>query len=128
MADSVSARHILVVDDEVGIVDVLSSVLDDEGYSTEGALDGRAALVALGRRRADLVVLDTMMPVMDGVATLQAMRADAGLAKIPVIMMTAMGWFPAGPQVPVAQAYLFKPFDLEVLIRHVESLIGPSGG
>src|SRR3954463_8853765 len=105
---NVSPKHILVVDDEPGIVDVLSTLLEDEGYSSETALDGRAALAALRGRRAGLVVLDTMMPVMDGVATLQAMRADPALATIPVIMMTAMGWFPAGAHVPTADAYLFK--------------------
>jgi DNA-binding response OmpR family regulator len=55
------------------------------------------------------------------------MRADPELAVIPVIMMTARGWFPAGAHVPTADAYLFKPFDLQLLLSHVQSLIGHAG-
>jgi CheY-like chemotaxis protein len=120
-------KRILIVDDEDGIVDVLASILNDEGYVAEGASNGREALEIMAARPPSLVLLDTMMPVMDGQAVLNAMRADPALAEVPVIMMTAMAAFPALLGGPVAEAYLFKPFDLDALLTRIHRLLGAAG-
>jgi two-component system, OmpR family, alkaline phosphatase synthesis response regulator PhoP len=125
---TVGQKRILIVDDEVGIVEVVSSILLDEGYVVEAAPNGREALATMRRKRPDLIVLDTMMPVLDGMATLRAVQADPALAGVRVIMMTALGAFPPHDGIKPADTYLFKPFELEVLVEQVVALIGPARG
>ena len=88
MASEGSGR-ILVVDDDALIRETLATALGDEGYAVRVAPDGRAALSALGTWRPDVIVLDLMMPIMDGVAFRAAQRSVAETAQIPVIV-----WIP----------------------------------
>jgi CheY-like chemotaxis protein len=81
---------ILVVDDESGIVDVLSAVLTDAGYRVEGAANGQDALAKLAENEPDLLVLDLEMPVLDGADTLRALRADRVHQRLPVLMMSGL--------------------------------------
>ncbi|HEX6242550.1 MAG TPA: response regulator, partial [Polyangiales bacterium] len=69
----------LVVDDEFGIVDSLSEVLSERGFTVVGAANGKDALRRVAERRPDLIVLDYMMPVMDGREMLRQLQADAEL-------------------------------------------------
>ncbi len=84
------AGHILVVDDNNLNRDLLRIRLEREGYRVTDAADGQAALAALRARPYDLVLLDIMMPVLDGVDTLKAIKRDRSLHHIPVIMVSAM--------------------------------------
>ncbi len=108
------AQHILVVDDEPGIRDVVSHLLDDEGFPVTTASNGREALASVRRERPDLLLLDLNMPVMTGwevLAQLQAAQAD-----IPVVFMTAEYGGRAEAERCRADGYLGKPFDLEDLL------------
>ena len=112
---------ILVVDDEPLILQVLVTVLGDEGYATVPAADGAAALEAMARAVPDLVLMDVMMPALDGREVVHRMRAQPRTAAIPVILMSAVAT-PAS--LPDGVTYLPKPFDLDHLLRAVADRIG----
>ena len=113
--------NILVVDDELGIRDLLSEILNDEGHTVELAENASQAREIRGRIRPDLVLLDIWMPDTDGVTLLKEWSA-AGLLTMPVIMMsghatidTAVDAIRIG-----AQAFLEKPITLQKLLKAVE--------
>ena len=81
------SSRVLVVDDDVVIRETLATALCDEGYSVRCAEDGRVALDTLAAWRPDVIVLDLMMPVMDGHAFLAAKAALESAARIPVIIL-----------------------------------------
>ncbi|MBV9198926.1 MAG: response regulator [Alphaproteobacteria bacterium] len=115
---------ILVVDDEFSVAEVLQSVLADSGHEVITAVNGRQALERLGERRPDLVLLDFMMPIMDGPALLRAMKRDPAYHDIPAVIMSSL------PKRVVAQAagglfsaILRKPFKLAAVIETVETVL-----
>lgn len=113
---------ILIVDDEFGIVEVLRDFLVDEGYRTAIALNGRQALALMEVERPALVLLDYMMPVMNGQEVLEVMKRTPELRDIPVVLMSASPpklWL----TLPASQ-FLNKPFGLEELITAVRRAIG----
>jgi CheY-like chemotaxis protein len=81
---------ILIVDDTPDNLALLSDALDEVGYMVLVALDGLSALSRIQRRRPDLILLDAMMPGLDGFETCQRIKADAATADIPVLFMTAL--------------------------------------
>src|SRR5438128_1853675 len=83
------AHTILVVDDDPKVVRVVEINLAQEGYQIRTAADGEEALAAVARERPDLVLLDVMMPRMDGFEALKRLKADPATAEIPIIMLTA---------------------------------------
>jgi len=80
---------ILVVDDNELNVDLLSRRLDRDGFSVQTAIDGREALKKMADNPPDLVLLDIMMPIMDGLDVLGEMQEHEGMEQIPVVMVTA---------------------------------------
>ena len=84
-----ASEKILIVDDEPFNIDLLEQELEEQGYETRAASDGEAALAALESDRPDLVLLDWMMPGMNGIEVLKKMRATAEWQTLPVIMLTA---------------------------------------
>jgi len=118
-------KRILIVDDEFGIADIVAEILQEHGYDASIAINGKLALSNMAAHRPDLVLLDVMMPVLDGMGTLLAMRADGALADVPVIMMTALP--EALPKdASLYQAALLKPFREEQLFEWIDKLIGLS--
>ncbi len=113
-------KSVLVVDDELDIRETLKDILEDEGYSVELAAHGQAALLLLERVVVDVIILDLVMPVLDGLATYQRLRADARWAKIPVIISTSdPSRAPTGP--PIVR----KPIDLDVMLRVIAAGCAP---
>jgi DNA-binding response OmpR family regulator len=118
------SKRILIVDDEFGIADIVAEILTEHGYTASIAINGRLALSSMAEHRPDLVLLDVMMPVLDGLGTLLAMRADEALSAVPVVMMTALP--EALPkETTLYQAALLKPFREEQLFEWIDKLIGP---
>jgi len=119
------ATHtVLIVDDEVGMTQVVSDLLSQHGYIVSVAFNGRLALAQLREQLVDVVLTDVMMPVMDGPELLQQMRADERYRKIPVIFMTSLPEsVPA--EASAAHAVLEKPFSSEVLLKIMEDTVGP---
>lgn len=128
------ARKILVVDDERHIVRLVQVNLEKVGYQVITAYDGVEALEQVGKEMPDMVILDVMMPRMDGFEVLKKLQADAKTRDIPVIMLTAKaqdadifrGWSSG------VSSYLTKPFNPRELLTFVERIFqsldsGPGG-
>ena len=84
------AHHILVVDDYHDLVDAAQIFLETKGYRVTTAYDGVEALQQVEQEIPDLIILDIMMPRLDGWATLEALQSDERTARIPVLMLTAL--------------------------------------
>jgi two-component system response regulator MprA len=117
-------KCVLVVDDDAAIRLLIADALEFEGYEVITATDGADALAKLLARHPDAIVLDLMMPVMDGRAFLAAAReAEMGGRSTPVLVLSASHDLPAiAPQLGV-RACLCKPFDLDILLAVVERLV-----
>ena len=123
---AVSGPHVLVVDDDQDIRELLVSVLADDGYVAESARNGREALEKLDDWRADLVVLDLMMPVMDGWTFAQRLREQK--RKIPIIVISAANDVKRHAETVGAVDVIPKPFDIDSLLPRIERVTGPSMG
>jgi CheY-like chemotaxis protein len=116
---------ILVVDDEYSIAEVLEAVLADAGHEVVTAANGRQGLERLRERRPDLVLLDLMMPIMDGSAMLRAMREDPAYRDIPAVVMSSLPETAAADAAEKAYAaFLRKPFKLQAVVDLVNAVLG----
>lgn len=115
-------RRLLVVEDDIDIQQTMLDVLSEEGFAVRVAGNGREALALLGEGafRPQLILLDMMMPIMNGEQFRLAQRADAALADIPVIVVSADNQAAAKAQAMQARACLAKPVDLGVLLDALE--------
>ncbi|WP_051940080.1 response regulator transcription factor [Phaeacidiphilus oryzae] len=121
--DAERRSHILVVDDEPALRDALESSLAFEGYQVSTASDGIEALDAIAERQPDLVLLDIMMPRLDGLTAVRRLRGRGD--HVPVLMLTArdaVGDRVTGLDVG-ADDYLPKPFELDELLARVRALL-----
>ncbi|HEY1546480.1 MAG TPA: response regulator [Kofleriaceae bacterium] len=116
-------RSVLIVDDEFGLADIAADLLRDVGYDVVIAINGKAGLERLKTQPVDLVLVDLMMPVMDGPEMIARMRADSALAHIPVILMTALPEAIKGDT--GANATLVKPFGFKELLSTIDRLLTP---
>lgn len=114
---------ILVVDDEALILEVLALVLQSEGYTVVPHASGGAALEWLSRHRADLLLLDFMMPGMDGAAVGRAVRAHAEVARLPIVISSALPERTVRGRFADFDAYLQKPYEMERLLETIDRLL-----
>lgn len=122
MSTAPTSRTILVVDDEYAIVEALSEVLLWHGHRVLTAGDGLEALQLMSAERPHLVLLDVMMPRMDGIQLVNAMSADAALAKIAIVLLTAVpGAVPA--EMAARLTVLRKPFGLDGLLQAIDKAL-----
>ena len=118
-------KKVLIADDEPNIVISLEFLLRREGFEVLIAVDGEEALAKARAERPDLVLLDVMMPKMNGFDVCQALRADPELAGMRVLMLTAKG---RDTEVSKglglgADAYVTKPFSTKELVTQIRSLL-----
>ena len=121
------ARKVLIVEDEANIAELVNLYLKKEGYETMVAGDGGKALELYRSFRPDLVLLDIMLPVMDGWAVCSKIRETD---KTPIIMLTAKGETidkVAGLEMG-ADDYIVKPFEMKELLARVEAVFRRAGG
>lgn len=112
--------RILLVEDDSAIREGVAECLAAEGYEVGQAAHGKEALEWLRREgRPQLVVVDLVMPVMNGAELISRMRADPSLKGVPLVLMTAAIPSPGGGQVPQADGVLMKPFELDDLLAMV---------
>lgn len=115
--------RVLVADDDEGVTSVVARALTREGYDVRTAADGASALVAAREWRPDALVLDVMMPVIDGLAVCRQIRGEQ--PDLGVLMLTARD--AAGDQIVGLDAgaddYLVKPFSLQVLAAHLRAVL-----
>jgi CheY-like chemotaxis protein len=109
---------LLIVDDEVAILEALTDILSVEGYEVATAANGAEGLKRAGEERPDLILLDLMMPVMDGQEMLRRLKESQDLRNIPVVVMSAGRVTKAELQ---GSRFLAKPFELDDLLDTVSA-------
>jgi CheY-like chemotaxis protein len=119
-------KTILIVDDELSIVEVLEFILKDAGFLVKTAFNGRDALASLKDNLPDLVILDYMMPILDGDGVIRAMHANAEYANVPIILTSALPEATIRARFNGYQAFLQKPYRVEPLMREISRLLNPS--
>lgn len=110
---------VLVVDDDPGVLDVLSLALDAEGYDVVLARNGREALEQANKRRPKLMLVDLMMPIMDGWQFVRECRKLKNFMRTPVIILSAARNVEESTGDLGVQAVVAKPFNLDHLLRLV---------
>ncbi len=117
-------KRILVVDDEAQMVDMIKMRLEANGYEVISAYDGQEALEVAKSENPDLIILDLMLPKMDGYKVCGLLKADVRYNKIPIIIFTAKAQeadIILGKEVG-ADAYITKPFESQTLLLRIKEL------
>jgi DNA-binding response OmpR family regulator len=124
-SDTLPMARVLVIEDDASVSHLLRIVLETEGHEVIIANDGSRGLATATRRTPDAILLDVMMPHLDGFAVLEALREDDRTVSIPVIMVSAMQnesveerCYRLG-----AQAFIRKPFDPGILLGTIEEVL-----
>jgi CheY-like chemotaxis protein len=120
-------KTVLVVDDEWAIAEVLEAILGDEGYRVEMASNGRQGLARLAAQKPDVIMLDFMMPIMDGPAMLVALADDPATRNIPVIVMSSLPEETIAGRCNGYAAFLRKPFRIPEVLRLIEMALNGRG-
>ncbi|HLG74045.1 MAG TPA: response regulator [Chloroflexota bacterium] len=108
---------VLVVDDESGIRNLLVSLLEDEGYEVVAAGDGASAIRLAEQHRPGLILLDLMLPGMEGREVHRRLRELEGMARAPIVFMSAARHL--RPEGDAHTSFVAKPFDLDRLLDHI---------
>jgi len=123
-------QTVLAIDDEKDLIDLVRYNLEKEGYQVRSALDGETGLAMALRDRPDVVLVDLMLPGLDGLEVCRRLRADSRTASIPLIMLTAK----SGESDRVvglelgADDYITKPFSIRELTARVRALLRRAAG
>jgi DNA-binding response OmpR family regulator len=120
--------RVLVVDDEPMVRDTLGQVLSDEGYNVDLAVDGETALDRVHAAKPDVILLDLMMPGMNGRQFLQTLRDDTTYENVPVLIMTAVHGLEVNLATFGASELVEKPFDVDELLNKVALAVYRSRG
>lgn len=122
-------KKILLVDDEKDLVETVTMRLEHAGYTVMPAYDGVQALDQVKKDRPDLIILDIMLPKMDGYKVCGLLKRDVRYAKIPIIMFTGKAHESDAKLAREvgSDAYIVKPFESQVLLGKIEELLGGSG-
>jgi len=119
-------KRILCIEDEAEMIELMRLVLEREGFEVRGAVGGEQGLKAMRQEKPDLILLDLMMPGIDGWEVYRQMRADKELTEIPVIIVTAKAQSidkVLGLQVAKVADYITKPFGPKELIGSIERVL-----
>lgn len=124
--EQTSGKTIIVVDDNPDIVNIVKTILEGKGYNVMSAFSGPELFERLKEKKPDLIILDIMMPEMDGLEVLTRLKGAADTASIPVILLTAkvqyedvLGGYKLG-----ADYYITKPFTSTQLTNGINLLLG----
>jgi CheY-like chemotaxis protein len=129
-----SSKKILVIDDEPDVVKYLVTLLEDQGYRTVAASDGKQGLEIMKAEKPDLVCLDITMPGTSGIRFFREAKQDPALASTPIVVVTAVTGYGGDPvpfkeflesrkQVPPPDAFISKPIERESFLRTVGELL-----
>ncbi|MDR0381265.1 MAG: response regulator transcription factor [Oscillospiraceae bacterium] len=115
-------KRVLIVEDDANISQLLRLYLEKDGFSVEAAADGGAGLVAFRQSPPDIVLLDIMLPVMDGWAVCREIRAES---KVPIIMLTAKGetYDKVSGLEMGADDYIVKPFEMKEVLARIHAVM-----
>lgn len=116
---------VLVVDDDPAILEICSDLLQTEGYTVSVATNGQQALEQLRTDPPQVILMDIMMPVLDGVEACRQVKANPVTAAIPVVLMSARTNLTRQSQeLASADALVAKPFDIDHLLNTIHDLVG----
>lgn len=115
--------RILIVDDDPTIRSVLEALLEDEGFTPVTAANGQEAVASVRDSPPALVLMDLMMPVMNGVEAARTLKSEPDTAKIPIIAMSAGFILRESIDDLLADSIISKPFDLDALIANIRSTL-----
>ncbi len=120
-----SRKHIIIVDDDPNILELFHDVLEDRGYAVSTFTRGWEALQEVSREHPDLIILDIMMPRVNGYEVCQILKENPKTKQIPVIFLTALSHQEALRRAAEGGAddYLIKPCPPEKLVQHVEKFL-----
>ena len=116
-------KRVLVVDDEQDFLSIMDFFLTMEGFEVETALDGADAIRSINKTPPDLILLDVVMPVLDGYGTLKSLQGRRKTRNIPVIMLSILEKAPEETSTLSITDYLVKPFSADTLIRKVRETL-----
>jgi DNA-binding response OmpR family regulator len=119
--------YVLVVDDDPAIRGLLADALKGEGYAVDLAAHGREALEAMRARRPATIILDLMMPIMDGFSFMEACRQEHLCEDVPIVVISAVQDAIDRIHDVRVHACIAKPFDLDDLVRTVATYAQPNG-
>ena len=120
-----SKAKILVIDDDASSLELMEAMLVPNGYEIITANDGSKAVAIIIEKKPDLILLDIMMPGLDGYSTLTKIKGNKTISKIPVVMLTAMG-FQLNKELALrfgAVGYITKPVELAELLKTISRLL-----
>lgn len=118
-------KNILLVEDEEMLVNVLATVLEDEGYKVCKSTSAEEALNTVSAFKPDLIISDVRLPQKDGFAMLKEMRSDISISSVPFICLTALDDTQTQQRAKTlgAAAYMTKPFDVDDLVKLVRQVL-----
>ncbi len=120
-------KRVLVVDDDTELINVMRIYFQRSGFDTEIADSGQKALKLFNGFKPDVMILDILMPRMDGVKVCKAIRVDKGNLTMPIIALTGFHKEKTKREILDAGAnlYLTKPIDISSLVKHIKGLLPP---
>lgn len=119
--------YVLVVDDDPAIRGLVAEALRSEGYTVDLAAHGREALDAMRARKPATVILDLMMPIMDGFSFMDACQREALCPDVPIVVISAARDALKNLREQPVDAWIQKPFDLDHLVQTVARYASPNG-
>jgi two-component system response regulator VicR len=125
--NSTTVKHIVCIEDEIEMIELIRLILGRRGFDVQGASGGKEGLKMVRELLPDLVLLDLMMPEMDGWEVYQQMKADVSTRDIPVVVVTARAQNidkVLGLHIAKVDDYIAKPFGPQELIDSVEKILG----
>ena len=120
-------KKIMIVDDEEGIVELVTAILEEEGYEVITAMDGKECLEKLKKVKPDLILLDMMMPGMSGREVCEKIRKNPKTKNLKIVFLTVARFSEMGKGVLKklnVLDYITKPFDNKDLIRRIKNIVG----
>jgi CheY-like chemotaxis protein len=124
VTDHRDGQRILIVDDEAAVADLIEAVLVGEGYTVAIARDGIQGILLARDWKPDLVLMDIMLPGLDGTTAIRKLKGDPSTADLPIVAMSAGRTIRRqSNELTDADAALSKPFDIEALLAQIEFLL-----
>jgi DNA-binding response OmpR family regulator len=123
-----NGKRVVCIEDEPEMIDLVRLILGRRGFDVTGANGGLEGLETVQREKPDLVLLDLMMPDMDGWEVYQRIKSDEDLREIPIVVVTAKAQSidkVLGLHIAKVDDYITKPFGPQELLESVEKILGP---
>lgn len=121
-----AGRRVLLVDDDTANLEVLSDLLRSEGYTVVCARNGAEAMACLGNAQPDVVMLDYVMPTMDGATMAKKLKDDVATRRIAIVMTSGLPEEMVRPRCQVYDAFLQKPYEVDQALRTLDAVTRPA--